>query len=88
MDGATWMHVGDVWLAADTRISTQSISGTRVNSTDAAVEILPITLEFFQERSDGGPGTAPSYRNGMAKGKMWPSDCDLMVAAFRAQPKS
>ena len=61
-----WMHVGDMWLAADTRISAETPAGTRTVSTDAALKILPITIELYQEHEDGGPGTKLAYTGELA----------------------
>jgi hypothetical protein len=55
-----WIHEGDIWLAADSRISMPTEHG-RIPTTDAAMKILPITLRFFQEHEDGGPGMTPTY---------------------------
>jgi len=81
-----WMHVGDIWLAADTRISAGTPSGTRTVSTDAALKILPITLELYQEREDGGPGTIIVYTGELAyawAGSMLPATATYaMVSSY------
>lgn len=60
-----WIHEGDIWLAADSRISMPTEHG-RIPTTDAAMKILPITLRFFQEHEDGGPGMTPTYHSEIA----------------------
>ncbi len=81
-----WMHVGDIWLAADTRISAETHAGTRTVSTDAALKILPITLELYQEREDGGPGTTIAYTGELAyawAGNMLPATATYaMVSSY------
>lgn len=79
------LHVGDVWLAADTRISSETPTGTRTVSTDAALKILPITLELYQEREDG-PGTIIAYTGELAyawAGSMLPATATYaMVSSY------
>ena len=62
---APWKHVGDTWIAADSRISTASNTGTRLVPTDAALKILPINLRLFQEYEDA-PGAVPVYEGQLA----------------------
>jgi len=62
---APWKHVGDTWIAADSRISSPTNSGTRTTPTDAALKILPISLRLFQENEDG-PGSLPVYEGQLA----------------------
>lgn len=62
---APWKHLGDVWIAADSRISTATNSGSRTTPTDAALKILPINLKLFQEHEDG-PGSVPVYEGQFA----------------------
>jgi hypothetical protein len=59
--GGTSIHPGDIWIAADSRISTQTNSGSRLVPTDAALKILPINLKLFQGYEDG-PAAFPSMR--------------------------
>lgn len=59
------MHVGDIWIAADSRISTETNSGSRTTPTDAALKILPINLKLFQEH-EYGPGSVPVYEGQIA----------------------
>jgi hypothetical protein len=54
------MHLGDVWIAADSRISATSNNGKRVRPTDAALKILPLNLKLYREYEDG-PGSVPVY---------------------------
>ncbi|WP_278983722.1 hypothetical protein [Sphingobium yanoikuyae] len=63
--GATSKHVGDIWIAADSRISSPTNSGSRVVPTDAALKILPINLKLFQEY-EYGPGSVPVYEGQLA----------------------
>lgn len=55
-----WIHRGDIWIAADSRISATSNTGKRVRPTDAALKILPLNLRLFREHEDG-PGSVPVY---------------------------
>ena len=51
--GVTSKHVGDIWIAADSRISSPTNSGSRVVPTDAALKILPINLRVgFETHAD------------------------------------
>lgn len=58
--GTPSMWLGDIWIAADSRISTATNSGSRSVPTDAALKILPINLELFREH-EHGPGSVPVY---------------------------
>lgn len=60
-----WSHLSDVWIAADSRISSATNSGTRTTPTDAALKILPINVKLYQEYEDG-PGTVPVYEGQFA----------------------
>jgi hypothetical protein len=64
-DAEPWKHVGDIWIAADSRISTATNSGPRLVPTDAALKILPIGLKLYQEYEDG-PGSTPVYEGQLA----------------------
>lgn len=63
--GAVSKHVGDIWIAADSRISTETNSGSRLVPTDAALKILPINIKLFQEYEEG-PGSVPVYEGQIA----------------------
>lgn len=63
--GVASKHVGDIWIAADSRISTDTNTGSRVVPTDAALKILPINLKLFREHEDG-PGSVPVYEGQLA----------------------
>nr|WP_087574455.1 hypothetical protein [Sphingomonas sp. CDS-1] len=63
--GVASMHIGDIWIAADSRISSATNSGSRVVPTDAALKILPINLMLFQEY-EHGPGGVPVYEGQFA----------------------
>lgn len=59
------MHLGDIWIAADSRISSATNTGTRTTPTDAALKILPINLELFREH-EHGPGSVPVFEAQLA----------------------
>ncbi|MBB3877216.1 MULTISPECIES: hypothetical protein [Alphaproteobacteria] len=75
-----WIHEGDIWLAADSRISMPTEHG-RIPTTDAAMKILPITLRFFQEHEDGGPGMTPTYHSEIAFA--WAGDTQPASATYQ-----
>lgn len=62
---APWKHVGDTWIAADSRISSATNTGSRVVPTDAALKILPLNLRLFREYEDA-PGSVPVYEGQLA----------------------
>lgn len=76
---AEWLHDGDLWIAADSRLSSPTPRG-RATATDAALKILPITLELYQEREDGSPGTTRAYTAELAYA--WAGDLVPATATF------
>jgi hypothetical protein len=78
-----WKHLGDVWIAADSRISALSNNGERVKPTDAALKILPLNLKLFREHEDG-PGSVPVYDGEFAyaySGSILPATMTYAMAA-------
>lgn len=78
-----WLQNGDLWIAADTRLSSQTERG-RAHATDAALKILPITLELHQEREDGSPGRRRVYLAELAyawAGDMLPATATFALAS-------
>lgn len=63
--GVASMHLGDIWIAADSRISSETNTGSRNVPTDAALKILPINLELFREH-EHGPGSVPVFEMQLA----------------------
>ena len=59
------IHLGDIWIAADSRISKPVNSGGLVIPTDAALKILPIDLKLYREHDDG-PGSYPVFEAQLA----------------------
>lgn len=55
------MWLGDIWIAADSRISRPSNTGARTVPTDAALKILPIRLDLYREYDEETPGAFPVY---------------------------
>lgn len=62
---APWKFLGDIWIAADSRISSPANNGGRTTPTDAALKILPISLKLYQEHEDG-PGSVPVFETQIA----------------------
>lgn len=63
--GATTVQLGDIWIAADSRISSETNTGSRSVPTDAALKILPINLELFREH-EHWPGSVPIFEMQLA----------------------